>query len=74
VRAVVEAVRRVSGVPFEARLAGRRAGDPAMVVADPSRLRATLGWTPAHDNLDEIVAHALAWERAQRAASAVRAA
>lgn len=74
VRAVVDAVRRVSGVAFEARLAGRRAGDPPMVVADPGRLRATLGWTPAHDDLDEIVAHALAWERAQRAASAIHAA
>lgn len=70
VREVVEAVRRVSGVAFEAREAPRRAGDPPMIVADPSRLRATLGWTPAHEDLDTIVAHALAWERRLLAAQA----
>jgi UDP-glucose 4-epimerase len=26
-------------------------------------LRATLGWQPRFDDLDRIVAHALAWER-----------
>jgi UDP-glucose 4-epimerase len=34
-----------------------------MLVADPSRIKAALGWKPAHDGLDEIVASAIAWER-----------
>ena len=29
----------------------------------PSRIQTTLGWVPAHDDLDEIVAHAYGWER-----------
>ncbi|MCC7346176.1 MAG: hypothetical protein IT538_02155, partial [Variibacter sp.] len=33
------------------------------VVANGSRLRATLGWKPAYDDLPTIVNHALAWER-----------
>jgi UDP-glucose 4-epimerase len=33
------------------------------LVADPSRIRATLPWTPRHADLDTIVGHALAWER-----------
>ena len=60
---VVEAVRRVHGSDFDVRTTGRRPGDPAAIVADASVARRELGWEPRHDDLDEIVAHALAWER-----------
>jgi UDP-glucose 4-epimerase len=60
---VADAVRRVSGVDFEVRRGGRRPGDASAVVAAADRVRAVLGWTPALDDLDLIVAHALAWER-----------
>jgi UDP-glucose 4-epimerase len=59
---VVAAVKRVSGVDFDVRIAPRRAGDPAALVADSTRIRELLGWTPAHADLDTIVGHALAWE------------
>ena len=39
-----------------------RAGDPPSLVADASRIRHDLGWKPAHDDLDEIVRTAYAWE------------
>ncbi|MBV9569371.1 MAG: UDP-glucose 4-epimerase GalE [Hyphomicrobiales bacterium] len=60
---VVEMVKHVSGVDFEVRLAPRRAGDPAAIIAKTGRIRAELGWTPRHDDLREIVSQALAWER-----------
>lgn len=60
---VVEAVKRLSGVDFKVDLAPRRAGDPASIVADATKIRATLGWRPAYDDLDVIVRSALAWER-----------
>lgn len=60
---VIETVRRVSGVDFEVGLAGRRAGDPAQIVAAGDRIRSTLGWRPKFDDLATIVTHALAWER-----------
>ncbi len=41
----------------------RRAGDPAAIVASNDRIRAELGWTPKHDDLDAIVGQALDWER-----------
>ncbi len=63
---VVDAVKRVSGCDFKVDLAPRRPGDPAMIVADSARIRAQLGWAPRFDNLDTIVEHALAWERASR--------
>jgi UDP-glucose 4-epimerase len=59
---VIEAVKRVSGVDFQVRLGDRRAGDPATLVAGADRIRETLGWKPALDNLETIIAHALAWE------------
>jgi UDP-glucose 4-epimerase len=40
----------------------RRAGDPPNIVSNPAKLKRELGWVPAHDNLDEIVKNALAWE------------
>ena len=60
---VIEAVQRAAGHRFPVRLSDRRAGDPAVIVADAGRLRAMLGWQPQFDDLDRIVAHALAWER-----------
>lgn len=59
---VVEAVKRVSGVEFDVRLADRRAGDPATLIAGADRIRETLGWKPALEELETIIAHALAWE------------
>ncbi len=59
---VIETVKRVSGVDFEVRIAGRRPGDPAQIVAANDRIRA-LGWKPEHDDLDTIVRQALAWEK-----------
>jgi len=60
---VIETVKRVSGVDFKVELAARRAGDQAQLVAACDRVRSTLKWQPRFDDLQIIVAHALAWER-----------
>jgi UDP-glucose 4-epimerase len=60
---VLDATRRVAGRDFPVDYVGRRAGDPAALVADVSRIQSTLDWRPIYDNLDTIVTHALAWER-----------
>jgi UDP-glucose 4-epimerase len=60
---VVETVKRVSGRDFKVEIAPRRQGDPARIVADSQKARATLGWEPRYDELSTIVTHALAWER-----------
>ena len=41
----------------------RRAGDPPSLVAAVGRIRETLDWTPAYDDLDTIVRTSLDWER-----------
>jgi UDP-glucose 4-epimerase len=59
---VVDVVKGVSGSNFEVRLVGRRAGDPAFLVAANANIRKFLNWHPEFDDLKTIVAHALGWE------------
>jgi UDP-glucose 4-epimerase len=63
VRQVVDTVKAVSGVDFRVDEGPRRAGDPAAITATGEKVRGLLGWQPKHDDLREIVTHALAWER-----------
>lgn len=63
VREVVDVVRRVHGWPFAVAETGRRAGDPAALVADSGKIRHTLGWKPDYDDLETIVRHAYEWEK-----------
>jgi UDP-glucose 4-epimerase len=63
VREVIDTVKRVSDIEFPVRMAPRRAGDAAMVVADTTQIRKTLMWQPHFDDLATIVRDALAWER-----------
>jgi UDP-glucose 4-epimerase len=60
---VLDSVDRITNMKVERRIEGRRPGDPDALVADNGRILATLPWRPQRDNLDVIVADALAWER-----------
>ena len=60
---VVDAVKKVAGHDFPVEMTGRRAGDPPALVAGADKVRKVLGWKPEHDDLNEIVASAYAWER-----------
>jgi len=63
IREVIAAVERVTGRPLPVRQGGRREGDIPAMVAAVGRMRALLDWTPQHDDLDEIIRTALAWEK-----------
>lgn len=60
---VLDAVDRVCGTQIERRMEGRRAGDPASLISDPSRLRETVVWEPRFCDLERIIEDALCWER-----------
>ncbi|MCQ2006376.1 UDP-glucose 4-epimerase GalE [Rhizobium sp. NRK18] len=60
---VLETVKTVVGRDFPIILADRRPGDAVSIVANPSRARELLGWTPEHDDLSFIVKTAIDWER-----------
>lgn len=63
VREVIAAVRQVSKRDFTVREETRRAGDPAVLVADPGRAHSLLGWQAAHSDLETIVRDA--WRYAE---------
>lgn len=63
VQEVVAAVRDVSGIDFQVKKAPRRAGDPAILVSDPTRLKKEFGWEPKHSEISSIVKSALAWHK-----------
>ncbi|HUH98538.1 MAG TPA: UDP-glucose 4-epimerase GalE [Anaerolineales bacterium] len=63
VREVIQAARRVTGQPIPVREEARRTGDPARLVASSEKIRRELGWKPAHDNLQDIIASAWQWHR-----------
>ncbi|WP_319781519.1 UDP-glucose 4-epimerase GalE [Oceanisphaera sp. IT1-181] len=41
----------------------RRAGDPAVLVADAARAKSELGWQPRYADLNTIIHHAWQWEK-----------
>lgn len=61
VREVVRAVEEASGRRVRTRLAGRRAGDPPALVADPGKAGTGLGWKPRHSALKTITETAWNW-------------
>jgi UDP-glucose 4-epimerase len=63
VRQVITGVEKVTGEKLPTRESPRRAGDPPTLISDPTRLKSELGWSPAHEDLDEIIRSAIAWER-----------
>lgn len=67
VREVLKTVSHVCGQAVPSQTIARRPGDAARLVADITVARETLGWTPAHSALDEIIRTALAWEMKQGA-------
>lgn len=63
---VIEAARRVTGLPIPVRDDPRRPGDPAVLVANAERARRALGWEPQWTDMDTILRHAWNWHRATR--------
>jgi len=52
---IVESARRLTGKPIPARLIGRRAGDPARLVASSALAKEALGWRATYSDVDTLV-------------------
>ena len=63
VREVIAAAEQVVGRPIAIRVGPRREGDPAVLVANAGRARATLGWRPRHLDLEAMIGSAWAWRQ-----------
>jgi len=60
---VIASVERISGLRVPYRIAPRRAGDAAVLVASSDKARQA-GWRPSFGELDAIVGTAFAWRQA----------
>lgn len=60
---VVETARRVTGHAIPTVTADRRAGDPAVLIADSEKIRQSLGWKPHYEELKTIIDTAWIWHR-----------
>lgn len=63
VQEVLDAILHVTGMSVPIEEAPRRAGDPAILIADASSAKRILGWQPQYSNLDIIIEHAWIWEK-----------
>jgi UDP-glucose 4-epimerase len=61
VHEVLAAVERVVGRPVPQVVGARREGDPPTLIADVTRARDVLGWTPERSSLEEMIGSAWAW-------------
>jgi UDP-glucose 4-epimerase len=51
---VIDQIQKTSGINFEYEVVARRAGDPARLIADASRIETAMGWK-AENSLVEII-------------------
>jgi len=58
---VLKACEEVVGSGISYEVVGRRPGDPAVLIADPKRIRNELGWAPRYTDIHDIVATAWRW-------------
>jgi len=63
VRQIIDSARQITGHPIPAITAERREGDPAILIADSSLIRAELGWQPRYENIEDIIRSAWVWHQ-----------
>jgi len=63
VKQVIEAAREVTGRKIPAKMAPRRPGDPAKLVAAADKAKKVLGWKPQYPDLRTIIEHAWKWHQ-----------
>ena len=69
VKQVIDTAREITGHAIPAVPVERRTGDPAVLVADSSRIRSELGWRPEYESLEAIIRSAWTWHQKEAAAT-----
>ena len=60
---VLRACEQAAGRPIPHDFAGRRPGDPGILIATPEKITQELGWSPRHSDIRDIVQTAWNWHR-----------
>lgn len=62
VKEVINAVKKITNIDFRVDVVERRDGDPAILVADNTKIKNKMNWVPKYDDLGLICESALKWE------------
>ena len=62
---ILEVTKKLSGVDFKVEIGPRRAGDPAVVLAEAKQANEILGWAPKHSDVHTLVQSMLDTYRGQ---------
>lgn len=65
VKQLIDIAEKITNKPIKVKQDDRRAGDPAILVADAALAKKVLSWKPQYSDLDEIIEHAWKWELKQ---------
>jgi len=61
VREVIDIAQAVTAREIRMKMAARRAGDPAVLIASSEKIKSELGWSPGFQDLRKIVGSAWTW-------------
>ncbi|OQY42135.1 MAG: hypothetical protein B6227_02930 [Fusobacteriia bacterium 4572_74] len=65
VKELIDVVEKVIKIQIKKVVTGRRAGDPATLIADYTKIREELNWNPSR-SIEKIVKDAWNWHNANR--------
>lgn len=63
VKEVIECMKKVTNVDFKVEISPRRAGDPAILISNPSKAKEKMGFKPRFNDLELICKSAYEWEK-----------
>ena len=63
VKQIIDTARSITGHAIPAIVAARREGDPAVLIADSSRIREDFGWRPRYERIEQIIGSAWQWHQ-----------
>jgi len=63
VKEVIDTVKKVTNTDFDVEMASRRAGDPAVLIANNHKVMSKMNWTPKYNDLALICESAFEWEK-----------
>ena len=58
---MIDAARKVTNCEINAKIVGRRAGDPAVLIASSNKAKKVLGWNPTRENIEVMIKDAWNW-------------
>lgn len=63
VKQIIQGVKETIGIEFEVLKGEKREGDPSRLVADNTKIKEKMKWTPKYDDLEIIIKSAYKWEK-----------